>query len=82
MRERTPWFPGSVEPVHEGNYEGEIEMHGSRFPIYPIRWMEGEWHAYLSANSAVGVAWLIVPPGAFGPTFKWRGLTRPAEAQR
>lgn len=79
MSKRTPWFPASVEPVRDGNYEGEVETQGCRFPVYPLRWAEGRWHLYLGTNPAVGVVWMPVPTNALGPTFKWRGLTRPAE---
>lgn len=78
MSERTPWFPGSVEPVRDGNYEGEVEKHGIRFHIYPIRWMRGEWYVYLGANSGY-VAWMPAQRDAISSTFRWRGLTRPAE---
>lgn len=78
MSKRTPWFPADVCPVREGNYEGEIEKHGIRFHIYPIRWMKGEWHVYLGANSGYEV-WMLAQRDAVRSLFRWRGLTRPTE---
>ncbi len=82
MSKRTPWFPASVKPVREGAYEGEIEVDGCICRCYQVSWRNEMWHVAIAASADGGKQVMMADP--FGllsrnPSFRWRGLTRPAE---
>ncbi len=80
MSKRTPWFPASVKPVRDGVYEGEVEVDGYVCRCYQVSWRDDDWHVAIAA-SPTGDRLAMMPDlfGLLGPTFRWRGLTRPAE---
>lgn len=62
QRSLTPWFPVTVDPVHEGIYE--VEYSQSRF-LFRREWRDGMWR----------IPGAVLLP-ATRPK-RWRGLTAP-----
>lgn len=69
---KTPWFPGTVNPVRVGFYEvghSRYVHHRSKFKLTPGRryWDGKSWKA----------GWHWTAPSIFGthPTHQWRGFT-------
>lgn len=69
MRERTPWFPSDVKPVHPGVYERDFGTIGIRFAY----WTGTNWggfaveHKHAVQNRRFPTAHPVAP---------WRGLAR------
>ena len=62
---RTEWYPASVKPVREGEYEVRYRVDGI---IFRRLWKDGRWQ--LPCGS----------PGMFGALDdQWRGLAQPSE---
>lgn len=67
---KTPWFPMSISPVHDGVYQVKYDTHFAW-----SRWECGKWHLvsrlYYSAQSAVSKS-----VGCYdGTVTVWRGIS-------
>jgi hypothetical protein len=77
MSKCTPWFPGTVKPVHVGVYERN--MYGKRDPMCYALWDGKKWHAVrASIESAMRAEVSGYQPRTKGAP-KWRGLSRKPE---
>ena len=66
----TPWFPGSIKPVHEGVYRVKI---AGLTVLYYSKFWHGRWHAS-SAWAHFAINEQLTRHKSWAPITHWRGL--------